>query len=120
MKEAVTVRNVRKRVDMLHSRSYQLMKIVMDQVNILHGPRKTNREPSLRHLTLWPVRKFYEKLDMSIGRMSAGNRPILIARTSKKCIGCRNWKTEESFTLPGRELVCNKSDHKSKLRGENQ
>ncbi len=120
MKEVVTVRNVRKRVDILHSRSYHLMKIVMDQVNILHWPRKTYRKPSLRHLTLWPARKFYEKLDKSLERFSAGNRPILIARTSKKCIGCRKWKTEGSCTLPARELICNKSDHKSKRREENQ
>ena len=31
-------------------------------------------------------------------------------------MNCRKWKTEDSFSLFGRDLTCNKCDHEAKLR----
>ena len=55
---------------------------------------------------------------MNTGELNTGSRdrPIFIALNSKKCMICRKWKTEDSFNLYGRELICNKCDHEAKLR----
>ncbi len=55
-------------------------------------------------------------------KSNAGSRerPISISITSKKWMICWKWKTEDSFTLSGRDLICNKCDHEAKRREKNR
>ncbi len=95
------------------------MKIVMGHVSILHRLTTANRKVLLWNLIRSPFLKFDEKPDiMSTGRSNAvsGDRAIFIARTSKKCLSFMKWKTEDSFTLSGRDLICSKFDYASKFR----
>ena len=97
------------------------MKVTEGHVSILERPILNNREPYVKHMSWLPLPKFNEGRDIiSMGRPNSGSRDQLIfsARIFKKYIGCGKWKTEDSFTLSHRDLICNKCEHECKRRGE--